>query len=243
MNRITRIVITSIFTILLAFSLWYFSDLVTFLIISVVLSIVGRPLVKFLSNLKIRNFQIPKALAAMITLIVEVIFVISIVLLFIPIVSHQASVISNIDSSRVSNNLMKTIQNVDKKLIEYGLIEKDEPLEVIVEEKVTQVINVATFSNIIKNLLSFTGNFFIGGFSVLFMTFFFLKEEHLFSSVILLITPPQHSKKIKNIPRKTRVLLTRFYRSNYWPSGRTGCRKLFGLLFGFRKSCCCFCCR
>lgn len=211
MNRITRIVITSIFTILLAFSLWYFSDLVTFLIISVVLSIVGRPLVKFLSNLKIRNFQIPKALAAMITLIVEVIFVISIVLLFIPIVSHQASVISNIDSSRVSNNLMKTIQNVDKKLIEYGLIEKDEPLEVIVEEKVTQVINVATFSNIIKNLLSFTGNFFIGGFSVLFMTFFFLKEEHLFSSVILLITPPEHSKKIKNILRKTRVLLTRYF--------------------------------
>jgi len=211
MSRITRIVITSIFTILLGLSLWYFSDLVTYLIISLVLSIIGRPFVKFLSNLKIKNFQIPKALAAGLTLILQVIFFVSIIMLFIPIVSHQASVISNIDANRVSNNLMKTIQDVDETLIDYGVIEADEPLEKIIEEKVTQVINVATFSNIIKNLLSFTGNFFIGAFSILFMTFFFLKEEHLFTNMILIITPPKHSSKIKNILRKTRELLTRYF--------------------------------
>lgn len=211
MNRVTRIVITSIFTILLALSLWYFSDLVTYLIISVILSLVGRPLVKFLSKIKIRNFHIPKPLAAGITLILEVVFFTSIIMLFIPIVTHQANVISNIDTNRVSSNLMKTIQDVDKTLIDYGLIEANEPIEKTIEEKVNQVINVATFSNLIKNLLSFTGNFFIGAFSILFMTFFFLKEENLFSSMILLITPPKHSLKIKNILRKSRELLARYF--------------------------------
>jgi predicted PurR-regulated permease PerM len=211
MNRITRIVITSIFTIVLAIALWYFSDLVTYLIISVVLSLIGRPLVKLLTDIKLKNFHIPKSLAAALTLIVQVIFFVSVILLFIPIVSNQANVISNIDANRISNNLTKTIQDVDKTLIEYGLIEEDEPLELIVEEKVTQIINVATFSNLIKNLLSFTGNFFIGAFSILFMTFFFLKDEHLFTSIILLITPPQYSQKIKNIIRKTKELLTRYF--------------------------------
>ncbi len=211
MSRITRIVITSIFTIIFALALWYFSDLVTYLVMSVVLSLVGRPLVKILSGLKIGRFHIPKSMAAGLTLVVQVIFFVSVILLFIPVVSNQANVISNIDSNRISNNLTKTIQNADKLLIEYGLIEKDEPLEIIVEEKVTQIINVATFSNLIKNVLSFTGNFFIGAFSILFMTFFFLKDEHLFTTMILLITPPKHSKKIKNIIRKTKELLTRYF--------------------------------
>jgi len=211
MNRITRIVISSIFTILLAFALWYFSSLVTYLIASVVLSLIGRPLVKFLTKLKISKYYIPKPMAAGLTLIIQVAFFVSVILLFIPIVSNQANVISNIDSDRISNNLSKTIQDADKTLIEYGLIDKDEPLELIVEEKVTQIVNVATFSNIIKNLLSFTGNFFIGGFSILFMTFFFLKDEHLFTTMILLVTPPNHSQKIKNIIRKTKELLTRYF--------------------------------
>lgn len=211
MNRTTRIIITSLFTILLAVSLWYFSDLVTYLIISIVLSLIGRPMVRLLSKQGIKNFTIPKPLAAGITLVVIVSLFISIILLFIPIVTNQASVISNIDSGKISNNLMKTIQDVDKTLIEYKLIEKDEPLEKIVEEKVTQIINVATFSNLIKNFLSFTGNFFIGAFSILFMTFFFLKDENLFTTMILLITPPKHSVKVKNIIRKTKQLLTRYF--------------------------------
>jgi len=211
MNKTTRIVITTVFTTLLVLALWYFNGLVNSLIISLVLSLIGRPLVRFLRSKKIWTFRIPNALAAGITLIIQVALMISIILVFIPIVSHQASVISNIDNQRVLNNLNKSIQNTDKKLIEYGLVEPDEQLEVLLEEKITQIVNVATFSNAIKTLLSFTGSFFVGAFSVLFMTFFFLKDEYLFASIILLMTPAKHTRKIKNIMRKTKELLTRYF--------------------------------
>lgn len=211
MNKTTRIIITTVFAVLLVIALWYFQGLVNSLIISLVLSLIGRPFVRFLRSRKISNFRIPNALAAGITLLIQVVLMISIILIFIPIVSHQATVISNIDNNRVLDNLNKTIQNTDKKLVEYGLVESDEQLEVLLEEKITQIVNVATFSNIIKTLLSFTGSFFIGAFSVLFMTFFFLKEENLFASIILLMTPAKHSRKIKNIMRKTKELLTRYF--------------------------------
>lgn len=211
MSKITRIVITVIFTILLTLSFWYFSSLVTSLIVSLVLSLIGRPLVKALRKVKIGKFRISIPLAAGMTLITQVILLVSVILIFIPIVSSQATVISNIDNKRVSNNLNKTIHNTDKKLLEYGIIQPDEQLEILIDEKITQIVNVATFSNIIKNLLSFTGNFFVGAFSVLFMTFFFLKDENLFVNMILLATPSQHSRKIKNILRKTRELLARYF--------------------------------
>lgn len=168
-------------------------------------------MVKFLRQRKINRFRVSNSMAAGLTLILQVILFVSIILIFIPIVSFQATVISNIDNKRVSNNLNKTIHNMDKKLLEYGLIQADEQLEILIDEKITQIVNVATFSNLIKRLLSFTGNFFIGAFSVLFMTFFFLKEENLFVNMLLVLTPEQHTKKIKNILRKTRELLARYF--------------------------------
>ncbi|OYT17695.1 MAG: hypothetical protein B7C24_01235 [Bacteroidetes bacterium 4572_77] len=211
MNNTTKIVITVIFSLLLILSLWYFSGLVVYIIISLVLSLIGRPVVKFLSHKKIFRQQIPVALAAAITLISMLAVAISIISLFIPIVSTQADVISNIDNTRVSNGLNNTIQNIDKKLIHYGLIEADQPIEVIIEDKINQILNVATFSHVIKNILSMTGSFFMGTFSILFMTFFFLKEENLFLNTVLLLTPEKNTKKIKNILKKTQYLLGRYF--------------------------------
>lgn len=211
MNRATRIIITVVFSLLLILSMWYFSSLVTYIIISLILSLIGRPLVKILTNIKIKNWYIPNALAAGITLIIQMTFFVSIILIFIPIVSNQAMVISNIDSKKVTTNLNKTIENIDKKLVDYRLLDPNEKLEVLLEEKVVTLVNVATFSNILKNLLSFTGNFFTGAFSVLFMTFFFLKDENLFVSAILLITPAKNTQKIKNIISKTKLLLARYF--------------------------------
>jgi len=211
MNKITRIVITIVFTIILLLSLWYFSNLVIYLLISLVLSLIGRPMVHFLTKKRIAKKRIPVSLAAAITLLTQLAFVLVIISIFIPIVSNQAEVISNIDSHKVSDGLQKTIQNIDKKLIHYGVIERSEALEVIVENKITQIVNVATFSHIIKNLLSFTGSFFMGVFSILFITFFFLKEETLFQNSVLLITPAKNNKKLKNIMAKSKKLLGRYF--------------------------------
>jgi len=55
--------------IFLIFLIWYFSAIVTYILISVVLSFIGRPLVRWLSNLHYKNIRIPKGIAAFITLI------------------------------------------------------------------------------------------------------------------------------------------------------------------------------
>jgi len=211
MNNITRIVISVIFAIILLFSLWYFSGLVTYLIIALISSLIGRPIVRHISKIKIGKLHIPISLAAGITMLIQLGIIVSIILIFIPIVSHQADVISNIDSNRVSDGLMKSIQNVDEKLNHYGLIDGDESLEEMIDRKVTQLVNVATFSNLLKDLLSLTGNFFMGLFSILFMTFFFLRDEHLFLNTLLLITPQNYSKNVVNILTKTKELLARYF--------------------------------
>lgn len=211
MNKYTRIAIISIFSILFVYSLWFFSSLVVYMIISLILSLIGMPLVKLLIKIKILKWRIPVSLAAGITLLTEIAVVISVILIFIPIVSYQADVIDNIDNSRVSNGLLKAVQNMDKTLIDYGLIQENEPLEDIIDKKVDKIVNIATFSNLIKSLLSLTGNFFMGLFTICFMTFFFLRDENLFPNSILLLTPQRDVRKVRNILRKTKTLLGRYF--------------------------------
>ena len=211
MNKYTRIAIITIFSILLALSLWYFSGLVIYMIISLVLSLIGMPLVKKLRKIVIFRKRLPVSLAAGITLITELAILISIILIFIPIVKNQADIIDNIDNTRVSNGLLKAVKNTDKKLIEYGFIDPAEPLEEIIEKQIDKVVNIATFSSLIKSALSLTGNFFMGLFTILFMTFFFLRDENLFPNAILLLTPQKDYKKVRAILLKTKKLLGRYF--------------------------------
>jgi predicted PurR-regulated permease PerM len=59
--------------------------------------------------------------------------------------------------------------------------------------------------------MNIAGNFFIGMFSVIFISFFFLKDENLFSNIILVMTPEKSAEKISVILRDTRLLLSRYF--------------------------------
>ncbi len=67
------------------------------------------------------------------------------------------------------------------------LLDADETLQSILERQITSVINVTDFSNLFEKLLGATSTLFIGIFSVLFLSFFFLRDRQLLRSGILLL--------------------------------------------------------
>ena len=50
--------------------LWYFREVVVYILVSAVLAIIGRPLVGLLCRIKVKRFAMPRWLAAALTLIV-----------------------------------------------------------------------------------------------------------------------------------------------------------------------------
>ena len=51
----------------------------------------------------------------------------------------------------------------------------------------------------------------IGLFSVVFISFFFLKEEQLFSKIILLFVPERYADRTSTVLEETKVLLSRYF--------------------------------
>jgi predicted PurR-regulated permease PerM len=95
-------------------------------------------------------------------------------------------------------------------LYDYDIIDADETIQGAIDAQLKSAIGIATFTNIFKNFISATGSFFFGTFSVLFLTFFFLRSENMFSNFILLLVPSPLEEEVKHIISKTHNLLSRY---------------------------------
>ena len=206
-----RIIIAIAGVLLGLFMVWYFFDLLVYIIIAAVLSLMGQPLVDLLSKLRIGKLQLPKWLGALITLVVLLGLMVTFILIFVPLISKQAAIISKINVDEVVGYFAGEIQHLQRLLISWNVVGPDQTVETIIENQLSSLINFTSFSNIVAKLLSATGTLFIGLFSVLFLSFFFLRDRQLLKNGILLFTPDQFQDQVKHVLHKTKIMLSRYF--------------------------------
>lgn len=196
---------------ILAVGIWYFFDIVAFFFIAGVLSIIGHPLVSWLDKVKIGRFRLPHTLNAFIALLVLVGGIVAFTAVVIPIIANQAKTISQIDVDQVILTYDEPLSKLEKELVRYGVLQEGETLDETVSEHVAQVIEYIDVSTILQKGVNIAGFLFVGVFAVLFMTFFFLKEDKLFFNGILLFVPSQYKEEAINILYESKRLLTRYF--------------------------------
>lgn len=211
MNKLVRTITGIIIALTVLYVLWYFFHIVVYLLIAIVLSIIGQPLVDMIDRLKIGKVRIPHAISALITMVIMISLISFLVILFVPLITRQAEVISDIDVKYIAEVLRKPMMDFELFLLKYGVIPEDQTIESVLTEWVESVLSFATFSNIFKSLLSITGTFFIGVFAVLFFTFFFLKDKEQFRQSIILLLPEKYENETVHVLSTTRYLLTRYF--------------------------------
>ncbi len=211
MNRITRIVVATFVLAFIAFLAWRFSSIVTYILIAGVLSIMGNPLVKLLDRIKLKQWNFPHVLSSFIALIALIVVIGGLLAIIAPLITNQAEVISQIDLEKVTGSLEKPLAELQEFLLKYNLLQQKETLESVIIRNFESVVSFATFSDIFKNVLGLAGNLFIGVFAVLFITFFFLKEEDLFFNGIMLMIPLKYQDEGRKILSDSRRLLSRYF--------------------------------
>lgn len=211
MKKRTRIIIAVAGALLGLFMIWYFFDILVYIIIAAVISLMGQPLVDLLSRLHIGKIQMPKWLSALITLVVILGLITGFILTFVPLISKQAAIISRINVDEVVGYFAGVIQEAQELLMSWDVVNPDQTLESIIEKQVSGLISFTSFSNIVSKLLSATGTLFIGLFSVLFLSFFFLRDRHLLKHGILLFTPDRFQAQVTHVLHKTKIMLSRYF--------------------------------
>jgi len=211
MSKRTRIIVAVASVLLGLFMIWYFFDIIVFIVISAVISLMGQPLVDILSRIRFGRFRMPSWLSAIITMIVFIGLLAGFISVFVPLISRQVAIISAINVDEVVGYFAGTIQRLQGMLVNWDIVSPDQTLEALVEQKVTELINFAGMSNIISKLLNASGTLFIGLFTVLFLSFFFLRDRHLLKGGILLFAPDRFQVQVEHILSKTKTLLSRYF--------------------------------
>ena len=207
----TRNLLLILGSLFIIFLIWYFSNIVTYILISVVLSFIGRPLMRWLTKIHYRKFRIPVGLAAFLTLVVLWIVFISFFRFMIPLLISELETLSNVDFTKVLDSveepLLRVMNFFGKSQVE---IAEKNFLDVVTESLGTQ-IDFSKVSNWFALLAGTIGSLLIAFFSVSFITFFFLKESSMFRDFIILLVPTSVEKKVSHILDSISYLLRRYF--------------------------------
>lgn len=212
MNKLARYVIAIAFTAVICFVVWYFQNIVAYVLIAAVLSIMGKPLVDLLGKLPIYRWRIPKALRAAVTLVLLWGVIILFFRIFIPLVANQANELSTVNIPMLVDTFSKPIAGIEKFIQEnIPAAAQGFSIDELVEQRVSSVLNVAMLTNLFGDVASLLGNFFVAAFSISFITFFFLKDDKLFFEGLLLVFPEKYEENVTRALDSIKNLLTRYF--------------------------------
>lgn len=195
----------------LIFLIWYFSAIVTYILISVVLAFLGRPLVKWLSMLHIKKFYLPKGVAALIALFAIWAIIFIFFRFMIPLLVSELETLSQIDIEAVINSIEEPLRKLLKLSGNDNLVMENQTFMDVLKERLSSKIDLSGLSNIFTYVAGTIGDLLIAAFSISFITFFFLKEKSMFREGVLLIVPTEFEEKVAHILDSISYLLRRYF--------------------------------
>lgn len=198
--------------LLLGLLIWRFSNIVAYILIASVLSLITRPLVHLLGRIRIGKWQIPVSIRALITLLTIWVFFFSFFRIFIPLVANEAQELSNIDTVLILEAFEKPIQNLeiwyDK--MNFGA-EGSLSLREELQGGLVSILNINVISDLIATVASILGNFAWALFAISFLTFFLLREDKLITGYIITIVPEKKVDAFRHALESVKHLLRRYF--------------------------------
>jgi predicted PurR-regulated permease PerM len=189
---------------------WYFSDLLIYIIIAAGLSVISRPLSRQIKSIRIGRFGINQSASALITLLLVLMVAASFLMFIVPLVNKQAMMISSIDTEAVSKYFSGFLTEIQKLLITYHLLQPDQSLTSFIEEQLIRLFGMVNIGSIFGGLINTTGTIFMGTFIIIFLTFFFMRDENLIRMSLMAIVPEKNQVDFGHVLSESRVLLTRY---------------------------------
>lgn len=210
-NTTTNKVLFGISFFILAISAWYFSDVLAYIIIAAVVSFLLTPLVNKLDNIHYKEKYFPRWLATIIAMLTLIAVFVGIGFVFIPLLIHQVEVLTKVDYQQLAMNLQEPLHKLELWFIKLGVEDPEAQLQSYIQETASSLVSFTQVGDLINIVLGLTGNVVIGFFAVTFITFFFLKDEHLVKRIILGTTPDAIVDKVATSISNSKKILSRYF--------------------------------
>jgi len=212
MKASNRNIAIAISLILLVVLVYFFSDIVAYVLIAWVISMIGQPLMNFFQRrLRIGKFKAGPNFSAVLTLICFFVAFLFLLGLFVPLVVEQGRNLAEVDYDAIAKALEVPLAQINEWAYSVGLVETNESPELQIQETLKGWFEPAKIGNFFSSILNAAGSFLFTFFSVIFIAFFFLKEQGLFVQILINLAPNEYEQHVRNAVEETSKLLTRYF--------------------------------
>lgn len=189
--------------------IWYLWEVVLYILVAAVLSLVGRPLVSYLTRINIFGYIISRTLASALTLVVMWLVIGALGMLFIPLLYGKVNELASLDWTSVTAVVESSLANLENLIERVFAIEITDIGETFKQFMLSIVdIDVAkTFASVATVIKSVAISFF----SISFITFYFMKEDNLFYRLVALFFPDRFRSNVFNALDSVTALLSRYF--------------------------------
>ena len=202
-NGILRAISTIVLVALSLYFLYQIQSVLIYLIVALILTLIGNPILDFFK----RRLKFKHVFATIATLLIFVFIIVGFIMMFIPLISSQGQNLSLLNTTEIEKNTLQLINQIAAFLESHNI----DSIKILKESNLTSKINFNFIPNFLNAVLGTISSFGMGLASVLFITFFFLKDRLLFKDGAKKLIPDSHEDQILNSLDKINYLLSRYF--------------------------------
>lgn len=189
---------------------WYFKSVLVYILVAFVVSLIGRPIMKLLRKITIKKKHAPDWLLAILTITIIIAFLVLVITQMVPMVTNivrDASAMSA--GTYFSSNPVDTFNQWFIGL--FPDLGEDFDIVALVMDRIKEVVNVSSVSGFVGSVASLVSSAFVGLFSVVFISFFFIKDTGLFEKIICALVPDKVEGTMSKTLHEITQLLSRYF--------------------------------
>ena len=175
-------------------------SVIFYLLIAAVVSLIGRPIVQLLKRIKFGN-----TISSVTTIAILMTTFFGIVSLLLPVIFEQAKNLSLLNVNAFEATATKLINELSIYLSDYGV-----DLQSWVDRSLAEV-DYSFLPDAINTVLNGLSGFTIGVFSVIFISFFFLKDSGLLERMVMVFVTDKNVKRVEKSILSIKNLLSRYF--------------------------------
>lgn len=202
-NGILKALLTITLCGLILYFFYQIQSVLIYLVVSFILTLIGNHILNFFK----KRFKFNHLFATIATLFIFILILFGFIMMFIPLIISQGQNLSLLNTLEIEKNIVQLIHKITVFLDNHQI----DSAQMLKKANITSKINFSLFPNFINTILGTISSMAVGLGSVLFITFFFLKDRLMFILGAKKLIPNNHEDQILNSLEKINYLLSRYF--------------------------------
>ncbi|MBQ9192120.1 MAG: AI-2E family transporter [Bacteroidales bacterium] len=208
-DRLARYIIIAAMIAIVAWLCHTFSNVLVYIVAAFVVSLIGQPLMRLFRKVRIKGKAAPDWLLSILSIVLILGILILVVTQAIPVVTRIVRDAAILKSTSMEGNPLDLVNDWIVGLFP-GLGADFDVIGILVD-KLKEVTNVTNVTAVISSVTSIVTGLFVGLFSIVFISFFFIRDDKLFGKIVRSLVPDRLEDSVGKAIVDIDRLLSRYF--------------------------------